>query len=952
VSRSAPDAARFATFSIVPGTVDLIERADDLAPIEGALSAAEAGEGGLTLIRGPAGIGKTALVDAAAALARSRGFNVLTATGTEHEREFPFGVVRQLYGRAFGDSILASAGDSVASVFAPTPEGGTSDVSFQVLDGIYWLVADAAEEAPLLLTVDDAQWSDEPSLRHLLYLCRRLEGLGLAVLVAERSGEAPGSSALEDLCELTASEIQPAPLSNEGATALIEQALGEAPSADFVSASLRQTGGYPLYLGELLRVAGERGITPNDEFAPELEGIDADGLARHVWRRIESLGADAGTVVGSIAVLGEQAEPGRIGLLADVPAASVAEAVEGLVACGVLEADEPLRFTHPIVRGAIEARLPAATLDTWHREAAHLLDREGVGVRAVAGHLMKCNPQGEAWAVERLREFAAAVFGRGAPESATLALRRALTENPPQEVRIAVLRELARAEDAAGSATAALGHLDEALRLADNDETRAEIAIARAKIISLLGRYDEARAILDAALGELDGLDPSLVQRIDAELITYALASTDARDRGLERLARYEGRIPEGPAAQAVLTAMAVASFYTWQPASEAAALAERALGAGGLGEGGLTAQVWLSAASVLVFSDRADLAYEYAIRELPAVKREGHVREISAVETTLAGIAWRRGNIPEAVSRAQASAAVDHTATHKSFSIGVLAAALLDAGDLAAVEAALDATPPEQWALASFASSMVFYARARLRFEQGRLDEAEASLEEVRRRSETIALGMRTPEDSWRIMAAIIAHRRGDLDRARGLAGDALQWARRFGDTGYLGQALRAAAPVSEPDQGLELLREAVELLEPSSHRLQHAWALIDLGAALRRRGERATAREPLADGLNIAYRCGAGSAASKALEELRASGARPRRAVRDGPEALTPSEARIAILAAKGRTNRDIAQELYVTKKAVENALGKAYSKLGISGRGARQALPQALGPLHEES
>jgi tetratricopeptide (TPR) repeat protein len=519
-------------------------------------------------------------------------------------------------------------------------------------------------------------------------------------------------------------------------------------------------------------------------------------------------------------------------------------------------------------------------------------------------------------------------------------------------VRISVLGELARAEDAAGSATAALGHLDEALRLAGDDEERAEIAISRAQILALLGHYDEAGTTLDAALENLNGLDPSLVQRIDAELITYALSSVEARDRGLKRLARYEGRVPQGAATQAVLTAKAVAAYYTWQPPSEAAALAERALQAGGLGEGGLTAQVWLNAAWLLIFSDRPEVAYEYAIRELPVVKREGHVREIGAVEMTLAGIAWRRGNIPEAVSRGQAAVAVDGTATHKGLSNGVLAASLLEAGDLDAVAAVLDATPPRQWALSAIGSAMVFYARARLRLAQGRLDEAEASIEEVRHRSEAIAAGMRTPEDSWRIMAAIIAHRRGDLDRARSLAGDALEWARRFGDTGYLGQALRAAAPVSEPDRELELLREAVGLLEPSSHRLQHAWALIDLGAALRRRGERAAAREPLAEGLDIAHRCGAGAAASKALEELRASGARPRRSVRDGPEALTPGEARIAILAAKGRTNREIAQELYVTKKAVENALGKAYAKLGISGRGARQALPEALGPLHEGS
>ena len=143
-------------------------------------------------------------------------------------------------------------------------------------------------------------------------------------------------------------------------------------------------------------------------------------------------------------------------------------------------------------------------------------------------------------------------------------------------------------------------------------------------------------------------------------------------------------------------------------------------------------------------------------------------------------------------------------------------------------------------------------------------------------------------------------------------------------------------------------MLRESVALLEPSSFRLMYARSLVELGAALRRRGERTAAREPLSQGLDLAYRCGAGAVVAQAMTELRASGARPRRAPLEGAEALTPSEARIARLAAAGRTNREIAQELYVSLKTIEGTLGRAYAKLDISGRGARQALPAALGEL----
>ena len=122
----------------------------------------------------------------------------------------------------------------------------------------------------------------------------------------------------------------------------------------------------------------------------------------------------------------------------------------------------------------------------------------------------------------------------------------------------------------------------------------------------------------------------------------------------------------------------------------------------------------------------------------------------------------------------------------------------------------------------------------------------------------------------------------------------------------------------------------------------LERAHSLTELGAALRRAGRRAAAREPLADALDVAARCGARPLAARAREELRATGARPRRAWRTGVEALTPSELRVVRMAAEGRTNREIAHELYVTLKTVEGHLSRAYTKLGIEGRAQ---LPRAL-------
>jgi DNA-binding CsgD family transcriptional regulator len=527
-------------------------------------------------------------------------------------------------------------------------------------------------------------------------------------------------------------------------------------------------------------------------------------------------------------------------------------------------------------------------------------------------------------------------------------LRRALAEPPVERERLSLLRELAHAEDASGDFAPALGRLEDALKLAENGCERAEIAIDRGQVLAQANRFPDAVEALEAGLAALDGSDPDLEQRIDAELITYAMFSKEVREVGMRRMARYAGQIPDGPAAQPVLTAMALAAMFGGRPAPEGAALADRALRAAGFRSGGLSIETWTAAAWVTIFTDRPDLAQALCERELPKARRQGRPREIFAIESTLAFAALRRGDIPAAASRAQTALAIADRGPHEAWAHGVNALALQDAGDPDGAERALEGALPEHWEEGTDGSYSLFFARAQLRLAQGRLDDASVDLEEMRRRSDAAPPGFRSFDDLWRGPGATLAHRRGEVGRARALAAEELEYARAFDAAGYLGHVLRTAATVSDPGAGVGLLRESIELLAPSQFRLEHARSLVELGALLRRGGERVAAREPLAEGLDLAYRCGAGAVVTQALEELRACGARPRRPVRDGVEALTPSETRMAKLAAEGRTNREIAQELYVTLKTVEGTLGRAYAKLDISGRGARQALPEALGPL----
>ena len=398
---------------------ELIERSDELMAIERALDAARGKEGCCAWIEGPAGIGKTSLAAEACRMGAARGFRVLEATGVELERGFPFGVVRQLYEpflRGLDPTDREALAQGAATVFgAAAPDGGDADLSFQVLHGLYWLVAELAQRDPLLIAIDDAQWADYPSLRHLLYLCRRLEGLAVIVMIAERTGE-EAPTVLDELRETAAARIEPQPLSASGALRLARAIFDAEPSPDFISASVERTGGSPVLPSGDPRALRDEDLRPDDSSIEAVGRIDAEGLARHVSRRIESVDRAAPSVAGAIAVLGERARPGRVALLSDVPAAQVAGIVEQLRDRGILDGGDVPCFTHPVIRAAVEARISAGQLDAWHRSAARLLDREGAGADHVAGHLLSCLPEDDPWALVRRRPWLPAFSPRSERE--------------------------------------------------------------------------------------------------------------------------------------------------------------------------------------------------------------------------------------------------------------------------------------------------------------------------------------------------------------------------------------------------------------------------------------------------------------------------------------------------------------------------------------------------------
>jgi DNA-binding CsgD family transcriptional regulator len=243
---------------------------------------------------------------------------------------------------------------------------------------------------------------------------------------------------------------------------------------------------------------------------------------------------------------------------------------------------------------------------------------------------------------------------------------------------------------------------------------------------------------------------------------------------------------------------------------------------------------------------------------------------------------------------------------------------------------------------LATCAGAMLLETRGRLRLARGERQSATNDLRGAAAIYGPLRFG--PTYSPWRTALAVALPAR-DRDEALALVDEEVRLAAAAGLARPQAVALRGAGLVKGGDEGLACLQASVALLDGSPLRLEHARSLVELGAALRRRGQRAEAREPLAAGMELAHRCSAERLVARAQEELRAAGARPQRPARSGIDALTPSEQRVARMAAAGRSNAEIAQELFVSLKTVETHLSHAYKKLALTGADARRKLPGDL-------
>jgi len=699
---------------------------------------------------------------------------------------------------------------------------------------------------------------------------------------------------------------------------------------DVCRAAYAATRGNPSLIRALGESAGQ--VTPTPV---EIATAAPRSVAERILHRVEALGHNASVVVSAAAVLGDGAELRHLADLAGLDGRSAGELVDELISGGLFVRDRRITFHEPMLRRAVGAALPPAQHSELHFRAAELLADDGAGPMRLAEHLLETIPAANGWIVDVLSEAAAAAMAEGAPRAAVTYLRRALEEPPPADRRPRVSMALGRAEATAGYPEA-VDHLLRAMETIPDRRERAEISLDAGRTLLVLGRRADAAEAFRRGLRELDDPTDELFGRLSAAHETIRRLWPTREEDGPPEPVGEAPTSDDAPDDRALLAQLALQGALQGDSRQRVIELAIRALDRGALlrdeTADGLAYYLACEALTIAEDLSLAEVALTAAVKDGLA---RGSVLGTATAHFFRSLVFLRRGGVREAAADARRALDAERYGWRfaSSAARGVLAEAFVEFGSLAEAWPCLAAA--EAAAGQNVAARVALTAsRAHVRDLHGKSQEALADFLECGRLLERMRAG-NPAVVPWRSGAARALASMGDRDEARSLLEQELALAEAFGAPGVVGRSLRALGAVERGERALEALEAAVERLEKSQAALERSRALVDYGAALRRSGRRRAAREPLLNGLDLARRFGAEALARRAMAEIKATGARPRRTALTGREALTPREEQVATLAAEGKSNREIARELVVTQKTVEWHLRHAFRKLGLSSR-----------------
>jgi DNA-binding CsgD family transcriptional regulator len=908
----------------------LLGRASECEWIEGLVARARDGTSGVLVLRGEPGIGKTALLEHAAAAAGAA--TILRVRGVESEVEVAFAGLHELLRPVLGELGRLPAPQAAALEAALGLGPAAAAERHLVGAATLGLLAALAEERLVVVLADDVQWLDRPSASALTFAARRLLADAVAVLLAVRGEEASpiDGAGLEEL-------MLPG-LAAEPARALLEAHAGRPVAADTAGWLHSATGGNPLALVELAGEAPRLRPGPVGDHVPIGARIE-----RALARRLDRLPADALRALLAVAVAdGDAIDPvlraaeSLGGSLAGLEAAEAA----GLVSL----AAGRVAFRHPLVRSAVFAGVAPADRRAAHRAYAAGLDPAG-GDERRAWHVAAGTLEADEAVAGSLAAAAVSAGERGGHAAAAAAFEQAARLSPDPPVRAERLRRAADAAWLGGDGPRALALLDEAAPVAVSLRERAEAGHLRGRVLARRGPIPLAIRTLREAGEAVAAEAPGKAAEVLAEA-AYAGLYGDSVGTGMVQMARRSVELapPDDP---------------------RACGLAAIALGAALVMIGSPEATDWLREATDLI-ADTPALRNEPRLSALlgvpaaflrtgpegyePLVRATALARERGAVGV-LPFALFYQGIAALASPRWAEATAHFEEALRLAGETGLRVDAVTALVGLVRIEARRgDARAAERArtgvALARefgmpFFEAWALHAQGELALGRGELEAARAAFEAKAALLERH--GMRDPDLSPAPELVELLARLGRLEEARPLAAAALAAADEKGRPWALARAHRARALVFEDDRVAFLEFEAARALHGQEDDVfEHARTDLCLGERLRRSGRRADARPPLRAALDAFDALAAAPWADRASAELKATGETARRRDAASLDELTPQELRIALMLAEGATTRQAASALYLSPKTVEYHLRHVYLKLGVN---SRTALAEAL-------
>ncbi|NEA37365.1 AAA family ATPase [Streptomyces sp. SID13031] len=923
----------------------LFDRDRELAQLVDLIGRGLAGSGEFAVIEGPAGIGKTRLLDEALSTMPRSAAAVLPVRCSQLERDATFGAVRRLFEPVIAASSPSQRRDLFAGAAAPAAslvERRTAnwDVAseFVAFHALYWMVANLCQEGPQIILVDDLHWCDGPSLRFLAHLIHRSADMPLTVLMTARPADPGAETRLLDhiATEPGCLTVRLGPLSEKAALQLLMVELGAHADREFLTACYLATSGNPLLLLELTDMVASAGIEPTTGNADAVKAISSHTVARWVRNRLSPLDPNLIAVARAIAVLGDAVDTRVAYSVAQVPVDVGLDATDWLCRADIIRRSpsdryDGVEFVHPLIRETVYNELDRLTRSRMHALAVEQLTAVGSDVEQVAAHVLLTQEITDPPAHQVLRAAAQQATSRGAPEGAVVYLRRCLREGLSVAERAGLLAELGAIAQLV-DLPAAAGYLRQAEQLDGAGPRSVAMSGLLAGVLLQMGDSVNAVDTVTKAIAATDNEDAK--HRLEALLLNVPILEPGWQHLVPASPPHGEVDPSAGTGRRMVDAVFSLHETFACDPAGPAraaAALSDDVLIREISGEGALVC-AWLS---MLAADDHSVMASLEAA--IAYAHRYGSMRGVSPAYAHR-GLAWLwQGQITEAeADLVQARKTVDtgSITIGRYFTGPYLAEVYIAQGRLAEAREALDwvtggaGQPPDG------PSYFYLLTDARLLRLSG---DAESGLVAALRCGNRYALhgGTNPALVPWRSEAALCLDRLGRSEEGIELAQQEVSLARRWGAPRALGRSLRVLGILKKGAEGLIWLRESTKVLEQSRADLERAKSLITYGSRLHHLHQSDDAKDFLREGLELAEICGAEALVTAGRRELNATGARPRRLALTGVRSLTPSEHRIVELAAEGRTNREIAQALFITAKTVEIHLTAAYKKLDVHGR-----------------